>query len=81
MDEQVYRKLSDIPGGPVDVIIIFLPPGDLSKYIQEIISARPKCVWMQPGITHASAEARFKAAGITLMVGRCIMADRKAAKS
>ncbi|KAK9792231.1 hypothetical protein WJX73_001170 [Symbiochloris irregularis] len=81
LGQKVYRKLIDIPGGPVDVVDVFRRPQDLPQHTEDIIAAKPRVVWLQTGISNSEVEGQLVAAGIDVVVDRCLMVDRRTALS
>ena len=82
LGRQVYRKLADIPPGPpVDIVDVFRKPSDLAGHLDDILALKPKpkCVWLQSGITDAAFEAAVAAAGIRVVADRCLLVEHRAA--
>jgi uncharacterized protein len=76
LGERVYRTVSAIPGA-VDLVNLFRLPRHIPPHIDDIIAKRPLAVWMQEGIRHAGAAARFTAEGIDVVQDRCLMVDAR----
>jgi predicted CoA-binding protein len=76
LGEKAYAKLSDIPF-PVDIVNIFRRPVDVPPVVDEAIRIGAKSIWMQSGITHAEAAAHAEAAGLTVVMDRCIMIEHR----
>ncbi len=66
-----YKNLSEIPF-PVDIIDIFRPSKDIPFLTDEIISIKPKLVWLQLGIKNNSEIEKMKNAGIDSVQNKCI---------
>lgn len=80
LGQKVYRKLADIPG-PIDMVNVFRRPADLMPHLQDILSKKPRFVWLQLGIRdHAFAEELTKA-GIEVVQDHCIMVEHRRCKS
>ena len=75
--EKVYGSLRDIPDA-VDVVDIFRNPAQVPPIVEDAIAIKAKVVWMQLGIRNDEAAARLRAAGITVVQDRCMLAERKA---
>jgi len=41
----------------------------------DLLAVRPRLVWMQVGVRHEETAARLEAAGITVVMDRCLMVD------
>lgn len=76
LGEKAYAKLSDIPF-PVDIVNIFRRPVDVPPVVDEAIRMGAKSIWMQSGITHPEAAERAAAAGLTVVMDRCIMIEHR----
>lgn len=72
-----YRTLTDIPG-PVDVVDIFRKPEHVPPIVEEAIKIGARVVWMQDGVVHEEAAARARAAGLTVVMDRCMLRDHRA---
>lgn len=77
LGKPVYRKVADIPGGPVDIVDVFRRPQDIPAHLDDILAARPKAVWMQKGIRNDEVAQRLAAAGIFVVQDRCLMVDHR----
>lgn len=76
LGERAYASLTDIPD-PVDVVDIFRNPKQVPGHVAEILAMkhRPGLVWMQLGISHEGAAKELTAAGIDVVMDRCIKVD------
>ena len=77
--EQAPRaQLSDLEQ-PVDLVQIFRRPEAVPALVDEILSLRwlPRVVWMQPGIRHDEAAGRLMAAGVDVVMDRCMRQEHK----
>jgi uncharacterized protein len=74
LGHQVYRTVSEIPG-PVDMVNVFRRSRDVPAHIDDIISKKPKSVWLQLGIRNDAAAERFARAGIDVVQDRCLMVE------
>lgn len=68
---KVYASLSDIPG-PIDMVSIFRASENVPPIVDEAIKLGAKFIWMQEGVTHEEAAAKARAAGIEVIMDRCI---------
>jgi len=71
------KSYPDVPsiGRPVDVVDIFRPSEAVPPIVAQAIAAGAKVVWMQQGIFHAEAERQAKAAGLQVVMDRCMMKE------
>ena len=66
-----YPDLGSIPG-PVDIVDIFRRSEDVPPIVAEAIAIGAKAIWMQEGVIHAEAARSAKAAGLMVVMDRCI---------
>ena len=66
-----YPSLKVIPG-PVDVVNIFREPVAVPAIVDEAIAIGAKVVWMQLGVIHEEAAERARAAGLEVVMDRCM---------
>jgi predicted CoA-binding protein len=76
LGEKSYPDLDSVPG-PVDIVDIFRR----SEFVPEIVDAAirkgAKVIWMQEGVTHEAAARRAEAAGLAVVMDRCILKDHR----
>ena len=66
-----YAALRDIPG-PVEVVDIFRERSAAPAIVEEAIAIGAKVVWMQLGVIHEEAAGRARAAGLEVVMDRCM---------
>jgi uncharacterized protein len=71
LGERVYPDLASI-GEPVDLVDVFRPAKDCAGVVQQAIAARARAVWIQLGIVALEAGDRAEAAGLQVVMDRCI---------
>ena len=72
--EQVYSDLRQVPDR-IDIVNVFRRAEYLPAIVEDAIAIGAKAVWGQFGVTHAAAEQRAQAAGLTVVVDRCIKVE------
>jgi uncharacterized protein len=79
LGEKAYPDLDSAPG-PIDIVDIFRR----SEYVPEIVEAAirvgAKAVWMQEGVVHEEAAERARAAGLMVVMDRCILKEHRKMK-
>lgn len=74
LGERVYRRLTDIPV-PVDVVDVFRRPEEVPGVVEDAIRAKARALWLQEGVVHEEAAARARAAGLRVVMDRCMMKE------
>lgn len=69
--EPIVGSLRDVAGS-VDLVDIFRRPEAVPEAVEAAIAAGAPAVWMQLGIRHDAACARAEAAGLAVVMNRCI---------
>jgi predicted CoA-binding protein len=77
LGEKVYPSLRDIPQ-KVEIVDIFRPAGDVPPIVEDAIAIGAKAVWMQEGIVHNEAARRARAAGLEVVMSKCMMKVHRA---
>ena len=76
LGEKVYPDVASIPF-PVDIIDIFRPPQDIDEIVTQAIARKEKginspAIWMQLRLINLPAAERAQAAGLTVIVDKCV---------
>jgi len=66
-----YPSLRDVPG-PVEVVDIFREPSAVPALVDEAIAIGARVIWMQLGVIHDEAAQRAHAAGLEVVMDRCM---------
>lgn len=74
--EAVVAALADIRE-PIDLVNVFRRPQFLPGVVEEAIAAGATAVWMQLGIRHEGAKDRAEAAGLAVVMDRCISVEHR----
>jgi predicted CoA-binding protein len=71
LGERAYPSLGAIPE-PVDVVDCFRKPGEIVPLAREAVAIGARVLWMQLGIRNDEAAAIASAAGLDVVMDRCI---------
>jgi uncharacterized protein len=77
LDGEPFRaSLRDI-AEPVDLVNVFRRPEFVRDVVEDAIAIGAPAVWLQLGIRHAAAAERARAAGIRIVMDRCISVEHR----
>ena len=66
-----YASLREVPG-PIEVVDIFRDPSAVPAIVEDAIALGAKVIWMQLGVVHEAAAERARAAGLEVVMDRCM---------
>ncbi|HLY16262.1 MAG TPA: CoA-binding protein [Bryobacteraceae bacterium] len=66
-----FATLAEVPP-PLEIVDIFREPAAVPGIVEEAIAAGAKVIWMQLGVIHEEAAARALAAGLEVVMDRCM---------
>jgi len=76
LGERAYASLEQVPG-PVYVVDIFRRPEFVPEIVDQAIAKGAKVIWMQEGIAHNSAADKARAAGLRVVMNKCILKEHR----
>lgn len=74
LGEPAYASLADIPF-PVDLVDVFRAAEHIPGVVDECLAIGAPAIWIQEGIVHDEAAEKARAAGLTVVMDRCIYKD------
>ena len=76
LGEKSYPSLSEVVE-TIDIVDIFRRPEFVPEIVEQAIRAGARAVWMQEGVVHQAAAERARAAGLIVIMDRCILKDHR----
>ena len=76
LGEKAYPDLDSVPG-PIDIVNIFRRSEFVPEIVEAAIRKGARVVWMQEGVIHEDAARRAEAAGLVVVMDRCILKDHR----
>jgi uncharacterized protein len=74
LGEKAYARLEDIPEH-VDIVDIFRRSEFVAVLVEEAIRRGASAVWMQEGVVDEEAAEKARAAGLAVVMDRCILKE------
>jgi hypothetical protein len=74
LGEQAYPDLGAVPEA-IDLANIFRSGKHVPQVLDQCLRLGIRNIWMQEGAEHEASAERAFAAGMTVVMGRCIMRD------
>jgi len=71
LGRKCYARLSDIED-EIDIVDIFRKSEAVGEIVDEAIKMNAKAVWMQQGVVNHEAAGKARAAGLKVVMDRCI---------
>jgi len=76
LGEKCYARLEDIPE-KVDLVNVFRRSEHVPEIVESAIRIGARWIWMQEHVIHEEAAARAEAAGLGVVMNRCIMKEHR----
>jgi len=78
LGEPVHPDLrSAARAGPIDIVNIFRRSEHIPALLDALLEVQPRLVWMQQGIRNVDVARNLEAAGITVVMDRCLAVDHQ----
>jgi hypothetical protein len=74
MGLRAYPRLEEVPG-PVDLVVVFRSPDKIGPVVDACIARGDRRLWLQDGVVNPAEAARAQAAGIQVVMDRCVWRD------
>jgi uncharacterized protein len=75
LGERAYPSLAEVPD-VVDIVNVFRRPARVPEVVQAAVArGGVKCIWMQEGVVNEEAKVQSEAAGIPVVMDRCILKE------
>ena len=76
LGEKCYPDLESIPFD-IEIVDIFRRSEFVPEIVEAAIRKGAKVIWMQEGVVHEEAARRAEAAGLVVVMDRCILKDHR----
>ena len=73
LGEKAYPELRAVPDA-IDAVLVFVRSEAVPPVVEQAIEIGARTIWMQEGIVNLEAAARARAAGLTVVMDRCMRA-------
>lgn len=77
LGEKAYPSLLEVPE-KIDIVNVFRRPEFVEEIVDQAITLRVPAVWMQEGVINQRAAEKARAAGILVVMDRCILKEHRA---
>ncbi|MCL6556440.1 MAG: CoA-binding protein [Burkholderiales bacterium] len=77
LGEKAYARLADVPE-KIDLVDVFRAAEHLDAIVDECLRLGIPAIWIQEGIVNEAAAERARAAGLLVVMDRCIYKDHVA---
>jgi predicted CoA-binding protein len=74
LGEPAYPSLRALPE-PVDLVDVFRESSHVAGIVDDCIALKLPALWLQDGVIDEAAALRARAAGLTVVMNRCIYRD------
>ena len=77
LGEKSYATLGEIPE-KIDLVNIFRKSEFVPEIVDEAIRLKIPAIWMQEDVVHEEAAVKARAAGISVVMDKCILKEHRA---
>ena len=76
LGEKAYADLASVPE-QIDIVDIFRRSEFVAEIVDAAIRVGARAIWMQEGVIHEEAAAKARAAGLEVVMDRCILKEHR----
>ncbi len=76
LGEKAYADLASVPE-QIDIVDIFRRSEFVAEIVDTAIRIGARAIWMQEGVVHEEAAAKARAAGLEVVMDRCILKEHR----
>jgi len=76
LGERAFPSLAAVPE-PVDIVDIFRQPDAILGIVNEAIAKGARVIWMQEGLAHNAAAEEARAAGLQVVMNKCLLKEHR----
>jgi len=74
LGETAYPDLASVPDA-IDIVDVFRASAKTTPVFDECLRLGLSTIWLQDGVVNEEAAARARAAGMTVIMNRCVLRD------
>ncbi len=76
LGEKAYATLAEVPE-TIDMVNVFRTSDAVPGIVDEAIAKGAKYLWLQEGVVHEAAAEKARAAGIKVVMDRCVLKEHQ----
>jgi len=76
LGEKAYATLREVPE-KIDIVNLFRRSEFVPEVVEEAIRLKVPAIWMQEGVVHEEAAKKARAAGIFVVMDRCLLKEHR----
>jgi len=76
LGEKAYPSLADVPE-PIDIVDVFRRVDAIPALVDEVLRLKLPVLWLQEDVVHEQAAQTARAAGIFVVMDRCILKEHR----
>lgn len=74
LGERAYPSVKDVPN-TIDIVDVFRRPAGVPEVVDDALIKGARCIWMQEGVINHEAAKKAEAAGLRVVMDRCILKE------